>query len=491
MSDYIYMLESHLSPGQNRAVAVVQSAAAEASLNLFLTGGAMRDMLAGFRIRGLDFVVEGNALPLVKAVLSASSGSGSGSGSASGASSGSGAAFASGSGFAATLVSIDEARKSAALVFPGGITAKIGMARREKPGRNGAKPQITPATIQEDLRGRDFTCNAIALSLNKASRGLLLDPLNGLADIQRHELRAANPYGFYDDPSRLLRLVRFRVRLGFAVEERTQLQAATARESGVAQSIPPRVLGEELKQIASDDGPSEVLKLLEESKLLGRFSPALGGHKLNLGGILKLEKAARLLPDDAASRAARFAPFLYVLTEKLTVKERQALAKATELSKADLAQWQKLEARSKKLEAALRSPRIRKPSQVYHLVSAAPPDDVLFLLYHSALKPVQERLRSHFQKYLPAVQEITAEEWSEVEGKVEGTPGSPRQQKAHHDFITRRLDRRPPKPPAPPTDPPPAAPPPAPAPTQGSGWRAQPGPVARRPRTGQAWGGQG
>jgi hypothetical protein len=116
---------------------------------------------------------------------------------------------------------------------------------------------------------------------------------------------------------------------------------------------------------------------------------------------------------------------------------------------------------------------------------------VLFLLYHSALKPVQERLRSHFQKYLPAVQEITAEEWSEVEGKVEGTPGSPRQQKARHDFITRRLDRRAPKPPAPPTEPPPAAPPPAPAPTQGSGWRAQPGTVARRPRTGQAWGGQG
>ena len=65
MSDYIYMLESHLSPDQNRAVEETQAAAALANVNVFLTGGAMRDMLGGFRIRDLDFVVEGNALTLV------------------------------------------------------------------------------------------------------------------------------------------------------------------------------------------------------------------------------------------------------------------------------------------------------------------------------------------------------------------------------------------------------------------------------------------
>jgi tRNA nucleotidyltransferase (CCA-adding enzyme) len=62
MSDYIYMLESHLNPDQNRVVEEVQVAAGQANVNVFLTGGAMRDMLAGFRIRDLDFVVEGPAL---------------------------------------------------------------------------------------------------------------------------------------------------------------------------------------------------------------------------------------------------------------------------------------------------------------------------------------------------------------------------------------------------------------------------------------------
>jgi tRNA nucleotidyltransferase/poly(A) polymerase len=442
MSDYIYMLESHLSPDQNRVVEDVQKAAGQAGVNLFLTGGAMRDMLAGFRIRDLDFVVEGPALKMAKAVCEHSD---------------------------AKLLSTDENRKSAELVFPGGVTAQISMSRQEKFGRSGSKPQISPATIQEDLRGRDFTCNAIALSLNKASRGLLLDPMNGLADIERKELRAISTYGFYDDPSRLLRLIRFRVRLGFAVEERTQMQVANAREAEVEKLLPPRVFGEELRRISAEDNPAEILKALDEAGLLVCFSPVLSGAKLNLPGLAKLEKICRMLPDDIRHRAARLGPFLYVLAEKLSPKEKSALVKSTEMPKVDQDLWQKLEVRSKKLETSLRSARIHKASQVYHLVAAANPDEVIFLLYHSAFKPVQERLRSYYQKYLVTIQEITPDEWA----TVEGTPGTPKYNKARDEFVTHRLDRRVKKPPAPVEAPPPPPP---------SSWSTPQTALARRGR---------
>jgi tRNA nucleotidyltransferase (CCA-adding enzyme) len=421
MSDYIYMLESHLNPDQNRVVAEVQAAAVQANVNLFLTGGAMRDMVAGYRIRDLDFVVEGPALKLAKAACETAG---------------------------AELLASDENRKSAELLFPGGVTVQIAMSRQEKYGRTGSKPQVTAATIQEDLRGRDFTCNAVALSLNRASRGLLLDPMNGLADIERRELRAVNPYGFYDDPSRLLRLVRFRVRLGFTVEERTRAQVENARQAEMEKSIPPKALGDELKRIAGEDSPAEILKALEDAGLLALYPSA---PKFNLAGVAKFEKLARLLPDDTASRAARVGPFLYAIAEKLSVKEKQALIRATALGKADVELWQKLESRAKKLESALRSPRIRKPSQVYQIVNRAAPDEVLFLMYHSSAKPVQERLRNYFQKYLPAVQEITPEEWASVEGK----PGTPRYAKARDEMLANRLDRRPPRKPEPAEPPPP------------------------------------
>jgi tRNA nucleotidyltransferase (CCA-adding enzyme) len=427
MSDYIYMLESHLNPDQNRVVEELQAAAAQANVNLFLTGGAMRDMLGGSRIRDLDFVVEGNALKLAKALAERAD---------------------------AKIVATDEIRKFADLVFPSGVTVQVAMARQEKYGKPGSRPQVSPATIQEDLRGRDFTCNAIALSLNKASKGLLLDPMNGLADIERHELRSVSTYGFYDDPSRLLRLVRLRVRLGFVVEERTAMQVANAREANVQEQIPVRVLGQELKRIGAEDNPAEILKVLEDEGMLALFSPALAGPKANAAGLAKLEKMSRLLPDDIRSRNARWGPFLYVLTEKLSPKEKQALTKRLELSKADVDAWQKLEARAKKLETALRAQRIRKASQVYHIVANAAPDEVLFLLYHSAVKPVQERLRNYFQKFLPMVQEIPPEEWATIEPK----PGTPKYAKARDEFISVRLDRRPKKvePPPPPPPPPPA-----------------------------------
>src|SRR5581483_10994053 len=124
MSDYIYMLESHLSTDQNRVVAEVEAAAGQANVNLFLTGGAMRDMLAGFRIRDLDFVVEGPALKLAKSL---------------------------GEEPGVTTVSFDNNTKTAELIFPGGVTAEISTTRRDRTSKKSA----AQGTIQEDLRSRD------------------------------------------------------------------------------------------------------------------------------------------------------------------------------------------------------------------------------------------------------------------------------------------------------------------------------------------------
>lgn len=412
----MFMLENHLSAQQNRVVAEVQNAALGANVNVFLAGGAMRDMLGGFQVRDVDFSVEGNALKLGKTVAERT---------------------------AARVLSTDEIRRSMELQFPEGVTAQIAMARVETYARTGGKPQITPATIQEDLRGRDFSINAIALSLNRASRGLLLDPMNGLADLEHRELRALSTYTFYDDPARLLRLVRFRVRLGFQVAERTRMQYENARAAGLEKSIPARALFEELRHIAEEANPAEILKALEEEGLLGVFSPALAGPKLNLQAVARLEKVLRLLPEGNGTRAARLSPFLFALTEKLTPKEKSALIKSTDMRKAEVELWQRLEARSRKLEQALKSARVRKPSQVYQILSKAPDDEIVFLLYHSQNKPVQERIRNYFQRYLPAVLEFN----DSPPPAIDARPGTAKYEKAREALLLGMLDRRPRKPP--------------------------------------------
>ncbi|HXM45389.1 MAG TPA: hypothetical protein VN924_29400 [Bryobacteraceae bacterium] len=426
MSDYMFLLESHLSADQNRVLEQVQAAAGAVGVNLFLTGGGMRDMLGGFRIRDLDFSVEGPALKVVKALEEQG----------------------------ARTLAVDEDRRTAELVFPSGVTTQVGMSRKERYAKTGAKPQVAPASIQEDLRGRDFTVDAMALSLNRASRGLLLDPTNGLADLGRREMRCTHPYVFYDDPVRLLRLVRLRVRLSFTVEERTRMQFDNARAAHVENLIPPRALFEELKCIAAEPSPADVLQALDRDRLLALFSPALAGSKLNLHGLTRLEKAARLVESSNIPVAPQLAPFLLGLTAKLAPKEKGGLFKAVEMPKTEVDRMRDLEPRARKLEQALRSARVKKPSHVYRILAGAPADEMVFLLGNSTERTVQERIRNYLQKYLPTVQEVAPSEWQGLEGQ----PGTPKYHRSQQAFLAARLDVRPRKPAQPEPEPQPAAP---------------------------------
>ena len=409
MSDYMFMLENHLSSDQNRVVEQVQAAAAEAGVNLFLTGGAMRDVLGGFQVRDLDFSVEGNAAKVTKILAGQPK---------------------------VAVLSTDEDRRCTEFLFPGEVTVQVSMSRVEKFPKMGGRPKVTPATIQEDLRGRDFTINAIALSLNRASRGLLLDPTNGLADLERRELRMLGTSTFSDDPVRLFRLVRLRARLGFSVSERTAEYYDNARQAQYHSYIAPRGLLDELKRIASEPSPSEIVQALDQDGLLTTFSAALAGPKLNLSALSRLERAIRLFPP--GMQVEKSGVFFCALTEKLSAREKGDLVKATGMPKTDVNLWQKLETRSRKLENTLKSARIRKPSQVYQTLAPAASDEILFLLYHSGLKPVQERLRNYLQKYIPQVQEIPPEELEPADAK----PGTPRYAKARQTLLALRLDRR-------------------------------------------------
>jgi len=144
MADYLYTLEMRLSPDQQRAVTVLQDTARAGGMNVYLTGGAVRDIISGLPIRDLDFAVQGNALKLQKELERAG----------------------------AEVAAADDDLKTLHLTLPGGVRAEVSTARTEQYEKIGKPPVITPATIIEDLRRRDFTVNAMALSLNPGSRGL-------------------------------------------------------------------------------------------------------------------------------------------------------------------------------------------------------------------------------------------------------------------------------------------------------------------------------
>ena len=364
MSDYMFNLESHLSPEQGAVLAAVTASAADAGVSLFLSGGAMRDMLGGFPIRDLDFTVEGNGVKLAKDVAKKNH---------------------------AEILSTDEVRKSVELRFPNGVTCEIGTAHTEKYSKTGAKPQVAPATIHDDLRGRDFTVNAIALSLNRASRGLMIDPTNGASDLERRELRTTSNYTLYDDPIRVFRLIRFKARFAFTIEDRTLQQLRNAREAGVEKYLQPKALLAELRHIAGENSPYDILQALDEEGLIKCFCPALTGAKLNAQSFQKIAKAKAMIPFGAAFPTDWYAISMYCMTQLLSAKERAALIANTKMLKADIDPWQKLETKSKKLETSLKSAKLTKASHIYDLLrKAATAASCLFweriMQFHAALR---------------------------------------------------------------------------------------------------------
>src|ERR1700683_3120743 len=294
MSDYMFVLESHLDAAQNRVVNEMQRVATDAGMNVWLTGGAMRDTLRRARILDLDFTVERDAIKMGKALAPACGGQ---------------------------VVSEDTLKRWVELEVAGGVRASVSNARSEKYSKPGAKPQVAPATIHEDLMRRDFTINAMALSLNRGSRGLLIDPTNGQADLVNRELRTTNTYALFDDPSRLFRLIRFQYVLGFEIAPRTQSQIENALMGEYHKAAPVSALATEIRALSESENAVAALEAFDRLGLLKLISPALPGAKLNAPGLAKREKLAHaVLPPGACVQSATggWLAFLTVLTEKMS-----------------------------------------------------------------------------------------------------------------------------------------------------------------------------
>ena len=204
MPDYVYLLEHRLSPAQRSALRLVRDAARAEGMTSFLTGGAVRDLTSGHPVRDFDVTVQGNALNV--------------------------RAITGNAGF--IYWGSHAPSQTLFLRYPGGVRLEVSSARKEifpKP----AHPVYEWTNILEDLRRRDFTVNAMALSLNEGSYGLLMDPTNGVADIEMRTLRLVSNYGFLEDPIRLFRAVRLGTRLGWQMDERTKQRFDNAMEEGV------------------------------------------------------------------------------------------------------------------------------------------------------------------------------------------------------------------------------------------------------------------
>jgi tRNA nucleotidyltransferase/poly(A) polymerase len=384
MADYIYTLETRLSPDQQKAVTLVQDAAKAAGMNLYLTGGAIRDIVTGFPIRDLDFTVQGNALKLQKDLERAG----------------------------AVVGDADNETKALLLTLPGGVRAEVAMARSEHYDKPGKAPQMAPATIIDDLRRRDFTVNAMALSLNEGSRGLLMDPFNGVADIEAKVIRVLHNYAFLEDPSRMIRATRFTTRFHWPLEERTQARYESGKENGYIEHIRSSSIGYEIEQLAYEDDPHGVLKAYEKEGWLKVLNAHWSTAKVDTAGLGALMKTRQQMNE--LGYTPEVAPaVLYFLTERLGDKDISDLRRA--IPRKDLVEaWKDLDSNAHSLAKRLSGKEAATPSRTWQLLSSARPEMILFLAITARQQAVAQKIKNFFTKWRQVQQKIPLPEMTEL-----------------------------------------------------------------------------
>ncbi len=236
IDDLLPTIESSLPPGNFELTLAIAEKASSLGMHIYLVGGPVRDILMGTPVNDFDMVVEGNAALLASVVSKETGGE---------------------------VVSYSQF--GTATVKQGDLRFDLVTARQETYARPGALPTVVPSTIQEDLARRDFSINAMAVPLSGPKVGQLLDLHEGQKDLGKGLIRVLHTISFVDDPTRILRAIRYEQRFGFQLEDRTHSALLEGVDNRVFDTISGDRIRREILLMFKEQNP--VLPLVRAGEL--------------------------------------------------------------------------------------------------------------------------------------------------------------------------------------------------------------------------------
>lgn len=237
----------------------------------YLVGGIVRDVAIGFANTDLDIVIDGDGVEVARTFASKT-----------------GTLFKGPTRFGTCKV---DSKAFGDVDF--------ATARTESYRRPGALPDVKRSTIAEDLVRRDFTINAMAISLDPSDYGKVIDPYGGLADIRKRRLRVLHDGSFQDDPTRILRGIRFAVRYGYGFERKTLEVLRECVKGGCFQSVSGKRIYAEIRLICMETEAAKGLSMLARYGILSRLHPVLGACGTSVSASRRLAHAMEAVEESA------------------------------------------------------------------------------------------------------------------------------------------------------------------------------------------------
>ena len=371
------------------ALGAVARLANEAGIAAYLVGGPVRDRLLGIPATDLDIMVVGDA-PLLARKLAGELGG---------------------------RLTVHH-RFGTATVDADGVTVDLVTARRETYRYAGALPDVQPGVIEDDLARRDFTINAMAIPV-ACGESDLVDLHGGTRDLAAGLVRVLHDLSFRDDPTRMLRAVRYAARFGFEIEPETAALMASALATGAMSTLTGDRVRHELERILQEADPATTLRLADETGVLKAIHPGL---------------SAAHLPTTAAMQHE---PLTWVAALAWPMSEAEAGSLTARLNAPS--DWERViddAVRVRQLAPQLSDPGsdAMKPSEVCGLLDGLAPD-ALRAAMMLAPTPVADRIDRYLGEWWTVAPRLRGDDLLAL-----GVPGGPMVGEALRALRTARLD---------------------------------------------------
>jgi tRNA nucleotidyltransferase (CCA-adding enzyme) len=365
---------------------------------VFLVGGTLRDILLGEENFDLDIAVEGDAIAFARAL-------------------------------AATLggrVTPHEKFGTAVVLYEPDGRVDVVTTRTEFYDSPGALPTVERAGLREDLFRRDFTINAMAVSLKASDFGRLVDPFGGRADLESRVLRVLHNLSFIDDPTRIFRAVRYEARHGFRLEEHSARLARGCIDMGLVGDLSSVRLRDELVALLEEPAAAGGIVRLGEIGADRAIHPHLRGD----AEAAALYERARALRDELHVEVPSWRIGFAALARGMTSEEAYDWLERLKVRRRDVDRIVGAVTVAPRIVERLRSERL-DAAQVVTLADAFAPDAPLLALAHEELP----ELREYFTRLRDVQLEIGGQELAAL-----GLPESPRVGEVLAELRRRKLN---------------------------------------------------
>lgn len=321
----------------------VGEVASRLGMRAYLVGGAVRDVLLARSPEDMDVVVEGNGVGVAQALARE----------------------------VGARLHVHEPFLTAVVTFPDGFRLDVATARTEFYPHPAALPEVERSALRQDLYRRDFTINAMAIALNPENLGQLVDFFGGQRDLEQKLIRVLHSLSFIEDPTRLVRGVRFATRLGFSLAPDTERLARVALEEGVLARLSGERLRDEVFLLLSEEHPVEGLLELDRLGVSWAafpeltWGPATGRFLRQVEAMLLWATVERVFEGPK--------PLVYLAALALRGGERAGEVLASRLSLAGEAREVVARAREGVEKLLAQAANGRKPSQLVESLERTPP----------------------------------------------------------------------------------------------------------------------